>query len=247
MIDELLRKHRLVSDQVDPRELKVILREFLRVLENDIDGDAVELGCYKGTTSLFLARILEKYNASVGHFSSRDRLFGRQKGERDLPVTTGEMSVSSEKNDTEKTYRKLYLYDSFAGLPEKTTPDNSRVGDNFKAGELAATKSELIRNFKKENLTLPIIKKAWFKDLTDSDMPNKIAFAFFDGDFYESIRDSFRVTAPHFAPHATIMIDDYQNEALPGAARATDEWLRQNAILVKNFRVEQSLGIIYLK
>ena len=44
--------------------------------------------------------------------------------------------------------------------------------------------------------------------------------------FYESIVDSFRVCESKFNEDAIIIVDDYANEALPGAAKATDEWLK---------------------
>ncbi len=53
-------------------------------------------------------------------------------------------------------------------------------------------------------------------------------FAFFDGDFYESIARSFRVCESKFNEDAIIIVDDYANEALLGAAKATDEWLKVN-------------------
>jgi putative O-methyltransferase len=91
-------------------------------------------------------------------------------------------------------------------------------------------------------LKLPIIHKGWFADVSPDDAPEDIIFAFFDGDFYESIADSFRVCAGKFHEKATIIIDDYTNEALPGAARAVDEWLRRNQQFV--LRTEASLAII---
>lgn len=206
MIDNLLQKFPLISDQVDKPELRVILRELESVLENKVQGDIVELGCYKGTTSLFLARLLEMRNED----------------------------------------RRLYLYDSFAGLPPKTVQDSSTVGDQFVAGELFATKADLVKTFVKNHLTQPTIKKAWFSDLSESDMPEKICFAFFDGDFYSSIRDSFKICQNLLSPGAIIVVDDYDSEALPGAARATDEWITQNQAMIKTFRVERSLGIIKL-
>ncbi len=187
-------------------ELRVILRELEFVLERNIQGDIVELGCYKGTTSLFLARLLAARNED----------------------------------------RKLYLYDSFAGLPPKTAQDSSTVGDQFVAGELHATKADLVRTFMKNYLPQPTIKKAWFSNLNRTDMPADICFAFFDGDFYESIRDSFRVCQDLFSAGATIVIDDYDSEALPGAARATDEWISQHSTIIKSFRTEHSLGILKL-
>jgi len=123
------------------------------------------------------------------------------------------------------TDRRLFLYDSFAGLPAKSTQDSSPIGDNFKSGELIATKSDLIIRFKKAGLRLPIIKKAWFSDLTSADLPDQIAFAFLDGDFYESIRDSLKLVAPSMSPNSTIIIHDYNNPALPGVTKAVDEFL----------------------
>ncbi len=199
MIDELLRKYPLISDQVDECEIRVILRELEKTL--DEPGDVVELGCYAGTTSLFLQRMLVAKNPA----------------------------------------KKLYLYDSFAGLPEKTAVDQSRAGDQFVAGELSAKKSTLIQNFRKNNLPLPIIKKAWFQDLEANDLPPKISFAFLDGDYYESIRDSLKLIENRLSDGAIIVVDDYDNEALPGAARAVDEWLRKHP---RKLRIESSLAIL---
>jgi len=134
------------------------------------------------------------------------------------------------------------VYDSFAGLPEKTSADNSAAGEQFKAGELLAPRKTFVYNFKKAGLKLPIIHKGWFADFTPDDVPEDISFAFFDGDFYESIADSFRVCAGKFHEKVTIIVDDYANEALPGAARAVDEWLSRNQQFV--LRTEASLAII---
>lgn len=84
------------------------------------------------------------------------------------------------------------------------------------------------QNFKKAGLKSPIIHKGWFSDFTSDDVPENIMFAFFDGDFYESIVDSFRVCESKFNEDAIIIVDDYVNEALPGAAKATDKWLKSN-------------------
>ena len=74
---------------------------------------------------------------------------------------------------------------------------------------------------------MPVIKKAWFKDLTPDDLPSEIAFAFLDGDFYESIRDSLKLVMPRMNNEGIIVVHDYNNPALPGVKKAVDEW-RQN-------------------
>ena len=199
--DQLLAKHPIISDQVDAKELGTLLRELEKLLRNGVTGNIVEFGCYVGTTSLFIRRLLDAYNF------------------------TGE----------------FHVYDSFAGLPEKTQADASAAGEQFKAGELLAPRKTFIQNFKKAGLKLPIIHKGWFADFSPDDVQEDICFAFFDGDFYESIVDSFRVCDGKFQKTATIIVDDYANEALPGAARAVDEWLKRHPARVA---VESSLAII---
>ena len=69
---------------------------------------------------------------------------------------------------------------------------------------------------------------------------------YFDVDYYDSIKDSFRVCETHLAPGAVVVVDDYVNVSLPGAAKAVDEWRDKNASRIKNFRIQDSLGIITL-
>lgn len=201
--DQLLKKYPILSDQVDARELRVILLELERLLQSGVGGSVVELGCYIGTTSLFIRRLLNEYNY------------------------TGE----------------FHVYDSFAGLPPKSPQDQSVAGDQFVTGELLAPRKTFIENFKKAGLQLPRVHKGWFNELEQSDIPDAVCFAFFDGDYYESIKDSFRVVAPKCIAGATIVIDDYTSEALPGAAKAADEWARHKG---KTIRPQASLGIIHL-
>lgn len=125
-----------------------------------------------------------------------------------------------------KSMSGYHVYDSFEGLPEKVAQDRSPAGEQFVAGELLATKQQLIRNFKAARLPLPIIHKGWFSDLTPSDVPNDIMFAFLDGDYYESVKTPLKLISGKLQPNAIIIVDDYQSEALPGARKAVDEWLQ---------------------
>ena len=192
------------NDQVSKAETTKILslaREALAV-----EGDFVEFGCYAGDTSLLLAEVLHgRVTAAEGDPHGALATWGRTAAGRTRP--------------------ELYLYDSFEGLPAKSTEDESVLGQNFVAGALTVTKRDVKARFLRAGLPVPIIKKAWFSDLTDEDLPAKIAFAFLDGDFYDSIKDSLKLITPHLSPGATIVIHDYNNPALPGVAKATDEWL----------------------
>lgn len=191
---------KLLSDQVDEREVRTILRELASTAA--VPGDVVEFGCYVGTTSVHLMQAL-------------------------APGKT------------------LHVYDSFAGLPEKTAPDISPAGEQFRPGELAATKKQLITNFKKLGLPLPVIHKGWFDALTPDDVPSAVSFAFLDGDYYESVRAPLELLRHRLSPGAIIVVDDYANEALPGAAKAVDQWLRSEP-RARLVRVEHSLCVIAL-
>ena len=141
-------------------------------------------------------------------------------------------------NNSEK---KLWIYDSFEGLPEKTTEDFSEAGRDFKKGELFTTKRFVKQRFLRANLPVPRIKKAWFSELKNEDLPEKIAFAFLDGDLYESIKDSLGLVSPKLAKDGKIVVHDYNNPQLPGVSKAVDEFLEKSGW---NLKTTLSLAIL---
>ena len=199
-----VRNYPLVSDQIEYPELAVIIRELEKILITGVEGEIVELGCYTGTTSLFIQRVLV-------HQSNP---------------------------------RKFHVYDSFGGLPPKVVQDQSPAGEQFIEGELTASKQQFIKHFKQANIPLPVIHKCWFEQLVASDLPQKVAFAFLDGDFYTSIQSSLAVVTPQLSKGAVIIVDDYQSESLPGARKGVDEWVLKHGLTL---RVEQSLAVIIWK
>ena len=190
---------KLLSEQVDEKEIAVILRELSKTKE--ISGDVVEFGCFVGTTSVFLAKEIEKWN----------------------------------------TEKMLWLYDSFEGLPEKSREDENSLGEVFKKGELLATKKQLIANLRKSGARkMPKITKGWFSELSKEQIPNEISFAFLDGDYYLSILDPLNLIWENLQSGAIIVVDDYGNQALPGASKAVDEWAKKHNLKIK---VEATLAI----
>ena len=73
--DQLLAKYPIISDQVDAKELGVLLRELEKVLQSGAAGNIVEFGCYVGTTSLFIRRLLDAYDFT-GEFHVYDSFMG---------------------------------------------------------------------------------------------------------------------------------------------------------------------------
>jgi Macrocin-O-methyltransferase (TylF) len=205
-IQKLLERYQIVSDQITHQQLRVLLQELDRTLRAEVPGEIVELGCYVGTTSVFIQRLLDEMGDAGKH--------------------------------------RFHVYDSFAGLPGKGAQDASPVGLQFKAGELSVSKRDFIKTFQRAHMQLPEIHKAWFKDLTAADMPSRVAFAFLDGDFYDSILTSLQLVWARMQPGGRILIDDFQREALPGVERATYDFFRGKPL--PRLRKEHNIAIIEL-
>lgn len=173
-----------VTDQLYPAEIAILVMTLEKLLQQGVEGDVVELGCYEGGSAVAIQEVLKRY---------------------EYP-------------------KQLWLYDSFEGLPEKTAEDESEAGAQFVAGALRASKSRLERHFHKRDLDLPEIKKAWFWELDPSDLPEQIALAFLDGDYYESILDSLKLVWERMAEGGIVAVDDYDNYALSGVKKVVDEW-----------------------
>lgn len=213
-------KNQDYMQQVTARETEILLQELTKTLTHNVPGDVVEFGCYKADTSVLYQKLLE----SMGHGGA----------------------FQPENQAAQASQKTLWLYDSFEGLPAKTREDNSAAGDAFQAGELLVTKREVIEKFKKMGLKLPKIKKAFFDDLDIIyDIPEKISYAFLDGDLYQSIKTSLRLVAEKMSQGGVIIVHDYNNPELPGSSRAVDEWLKAHQAKVASFRVAETLAIIY--
>jgi O-methyltransferase len=193
----------IISDQITREELEVVITQLETVLDAQVPGAIVELGCYIGTTSLFIRRVLDEQK--------------------------------------ESRLRPFHVYDSFAGLPPKGVHDSNAAGVDFEAGKLFVSKKELLNQFRSAHLQPPVVRKGWFNELTAQDMPEQIAFAFLDGDFYDSIISSLRLVWPRLAEDGRIVIDDYKRETLPGVEQAIHDFFQGKRI---NLEARQHKAII---
>lgn len=167
--------------------------------------------------------------------------FGCYRGDTSVLLERRLEKYRNENHD--KTLKLLWIYDSFEGLPAKTKEDSSAAGDQFKAGELLVTKREVIEKFKRYGLKIPRIRKGFFEDLNpDEDVPEKISYAFLDGDLYTSIKTSLKLVENRMAKDGIIIVHDYNNPELPGSSRAVDEWLRAHP--GKTLEKRETLAII---
>ena len=140
-----------------------------------------------------------------------------------------------------KSDKDLYVYDSFEGLPNLSKYEENT---GWRPRTLATTEEILISNFRKNNLKPPIITKGWFKEIPDYKLPEKISFAFLDGDFYESIYDSLSKIYDKVSDGGYILFHDYDRNDLPGVKIAIETFFNERGIDYNLLVVCDQLGVI---
>jgi O-methyltransferase len=164
------------------------------------------------------------------HLASQPLAYGVPGDLVELGCHQGESSVLIQKIiDYYDPSRRLHVYDSFQGLPATHAPD----GDTpYSQGQLQAARETVVDNFRRYGLREPEIHAGWFEDTLPGGLPERIAFAYLDGDLYESIKVSLEHVYPRLSRGAICLIDDYADTSiypeawnlLPGVKAACDEF-----------------------
>ena len=139
--------------------------------------------------------------------------------------------MATEIQDTD---RKLWLFDSFEGLPEPS-PEDRLIHDIFNLGSMARYKGTMASPetevlAKLEQVNFPAnrtkIKKGWVNEsLMTADLPQQVAFAYVDFDFYEPIKDALHFLDGVMPANGRIVVDDYGFFS-EGAQLAVDEFVK---------------------
>ena len=131
--------------------------------------------------------------------------------------------------------RKLWLFDSFEGLPAPTAEDRL-IDDIFKLGTMeryqgAMASPESLVLEKLGDIGFPRertkVKKGWIKETSKSgELPKQVAFAYLDFDLYEPIKDGLSFIDPLMPVGGVIVVDDYGFFS-EGAQLAVDQFVLQ--------------------
>jgi O-methyltransferase len=129
--------------------------------------------------------------------------------------------------------RKLWLFDSFEGLPAPG-PEDKLINDIFSlgsmsryAGQMASPEAEV-----RDRLRLigfpeirTKVKKGWVKEtINGADVPERVAFAYVDLDFYDPIKEALDFLDGRMQVGARIVVDDYGFFSA-GAQLAVDQFV----------------------
>jgi len=158
-----------------------------------------------------------------------------------------------------ETTRKIYLYDTFEGMPEPAEID-TRISDG-RSGiktwkeqqkedynewcyvSLEEVKTNMQRTeYPEENL---VFVKGKVEDTIPGTVPQKIALLRLDTDFFESTYHELVHLFPLLSNGGVLILDDYGHWA--GAKKAVDQYFKENNITILLNRIDYAarLGIKY--
>jgi O-methyltransferase len=155
----------------------------------------------------------------------------------DLGCNAGDSTIVMQRIVTAlDPVKQVHAYDSFEGLPA-LTPNDSRDGV-YGEGYMAAGLDLFTHKFQALDLKMPHTHKGWFENTIPRELPEKISFALFDGDLYESTKHLLPYVYERMSPGAIGMIAVYYDGSIfprkgltggyrsPGVKRATDEFFK---------------------
>ena len=182
------RAHTMIGE----KRLTNIETCFKDVIKNNIEGDMIETGVWRGGACIFMAGLNKYY----------------------------------------KTGKKVYVADSFEGLPPPTPdkyPDDK--GDNlYTYKSLAVSIEEVKKNFSKYDLLDENVKfiKGFFKDSLKNTDIKKLSILRLDGDMYESTIQVLEHLYDKVDKGGYIIIDDYG--CIPACAKAVEDFRKRRNI-----------------
>lgn len=153
--------------------------------------------------------------------------------------------------------RKLWLFDSYEGLPDATTEDidpaSGATGAHVRPlpkGSCLGTLEEVdhlmseVIGVSRDQYTLV---KGWFQDTVKphAEAVGGIAVLRLDGDWYESTRCCLEGLYPQLSSGGLLVIDDYHS--CYGAQRATMEFLAEQGDVEPRLIDDGSGGVLYTK
>jgi hypothetical protein len=194
--EEYLESGHMADNRVEDAETMLGLRQFdnmqacvADVLRNNVPGDLVEAGVWRGGMTVFMRGLLSAY---------------------------------------EDTQRRVWVVDSFAGLPAL---DKDRESFAWKAGDMAVSLDEVKANFARYGLLDDRVHflKGFFSDTLPEAPLSSIAILRIDADLYQSTLDVLTNLYPKLSIGGYAIFDDFRN--LPDCRKAILEYREQNGIV----------------
>jgi O-methyltransferase len=174
---------------------------------NNIEGDLIETGVWKGGATIFMKIYCDLYNLN----------------------------------------KKVFVCDSFEGLPKPSGKFSSDIGDiHHTYDALKVSLDEVKNNFKNYNClddNVVFIKGFFGQTLPNNNEIQKISLLRMDGDMYESTHDVFYSLYDKVVKSGVIIIDDF---CLDGCRDCVNDFRKEKNI-ISEYTVIDRCGIYWFK
>lgn len=173
--------------------LKSLRRQVTTVLQDDVPGDFIETGVWRGGSSIYMRAILAAH---------------------------------------EVTDRRIWVADSFAGLPPPNPVDYPADAEDelYKIPVLAVPLDDVKKNFARYGMldSQVTFLPGWFKDTLPHAPIEKLAIMRLDGDMYESTIQALTSLYDKLSVGGFVIIDDF---GLPNCRLAAEDFRAERRIL----------------
>ena len=207
---------------ISPKCLWAAISSVKYTIENDIDGDIVECGVWRGGCSIAMALKLKEYNSNkkVWMFDTFQGMTAPT--EKDTHHSNG-VNAILKFNNTKKDSFTDWCYSPL-----------EEVTKNLEKAK--------VKNYTR------IIKGDVLKTLqSNENIPNQISLLRLDTDWYESTKIEMEILFPLLSEKGILLVDDYGH--WDGSRKAVDEYLKseKNKTLKKIFWVTDYSGRALIK
>tara|TARA_B110000503_G_C7102397_1_gene394407 strand:- start:157 stop:927 length:771 start_codon:yes stop_codon:yes gene_type:complete len=179
---------------------------FKNILQNNIEGDFVETGVWKGGNLILIQKLIEKYDIKDKKIIGYDTFEGYPKGsnfDKDFKnVNADDYFLSKDNVENSDSFHSFVSIDDV----KKNFDDNSKINNNL----------ILIKGKTQESL------------LNEKNIPKKISLLRLGTSFYESTKIELEILYPRLQKGGYLIIDDYG--FWQGSRKAVDDYFNDKKI-----------------
>jgi FkbM family methyltransferase len=140
--------------------------------------------------------------------------------------------------------RRLYMLDTFSGFPEGQLDGDERPGVR---AAFRDTSLEIAKRTVGDSPLFQWVVGTFPESATRELLSDRFCFVSLDCDLYEPIRAGLRIFWERLVPGGMIFVHDYSSNHWPGAKRAVDEFLKEEAGAVGMLLPDKSGTIVVTK
>ena len=182
--------------------LWALLQAVRYVEANQIPGDFVECGVWRGGSSFLMASALMQLGSETRNLWLFDTFEG--------------MVAPTEKDF------------STSGIPARDLLNIERKNKEESLVWAVASETEVLENMQASGYPKHKVRlvKGDVCETLNANLIDKVAIARLDTDWYDSTRHELETLMPKMAQHGVVIVDDYGHWS--GSKQAVDEWLRDS-------------------